>query len=76
MNMPQFKVVRVYVVDGADEADAQYMLKQWLTSLQCREMYDVRLVWEAVKPADEPEHGVKAMVREARNQVLGPKPAA
>ncbi len=74
--MPQFKVVRVYIVDAADEATAKVVLGQWLTTVEGRETLAVKLVWEAVKPADEPEHGAKAMVREARDQVLGHKKAA
>jgi hypothetical protein len=69
--MAQFKVVRVYVVEADTEADAQVTLKQWIGTLQGRETYDVKLVFESVKPAEEKEGAIKAFARTARDQVFG-----
>jgi hypothetical protein len=75
VNMPQFKVLRVYHVNADSEDEAVYDLKQWLISLQCREMLDVKLVFEKVAPVEEKEGLVKTVIREARDQIAGPKQA-
>jgi hypothetical protein len=72
--MPQYKVIRIYRVHDAEDADdAALQLKHWLTTLHAREMLDVEQVWEKVSLAEEKEGAVKQFAKTARDQVLGSK---